>query len=67
MDVSTWSHKDLEGIDLKVASHRLNVDPRYKSVHQKLRNVSTERRQAMENEVDKLLANGSIREVAYPD
>ena len=50
-----------------MASHQLNIDPRYKHVCQKLRNISTERGQTMENEVKKLLKNGSLREVTYPD
>ncbi|MFX5245181.1 hypothetical protein ABTD35_20490, partial [Acinetobacter baumannii] len=66
MDVFAWSHADLEGIDPDVATHRLNVDPGYKPVRQKLRGASTERAQAMDNEVKKLLENGAVREVAYP-
>ena len=29
MDIFARSHADLEGIDLEVATHRLNVDPRH--------------------------------------
>ena len=43
MDIFAWSHVDLEGFDLEVATHCLNVDPRHKPIRQKLRGASTER------------------------
>ena len=67
MDIFAWSHEDLEGIDPKVATHHLNVDPRYKLVRQRLRGASTERAQAIDKEVGKMIENGVVKEVAYPE
>ena len=65
MDIFAWSHADLEEIDPEVATDRLNVSPRHKPVRQKLRGASTERAQAMDKEVGKLIENGAVKEVAY--
>ena len=67
MDIFAWSHVELEGIDHEVATQRLNVDPRHKPVQQKLRGASTERAQAIDKEVGKLIENGAVKEVAYPE
>ena len=67
MDIFAWSHIDLEGIDLEVATHHLNVDPRNKPVRQKLRGTSTEKAHVMDQEVGKLIENGAVKEVAYPE
>lgn len=39
-DVFAWSHKDMLGIDLAVASHKLNVEPDIKSIKQKKRHFN---------------------------
>ena len=35
IDVFTWSHEDMPGIDPSVITHRLNVHPSFKPVRQK--------------------------------
>ena len=55
------------GINIKVASHNLNVDPTFEPVKQKRRKLGPERAKAVNDEVDKLLKIGSIHEVQYPD
>ena len=42
-EVFAWSHLDMPGIDLKVITHRLNVDPSHKLIRQKRRNFGVER------------------------
>lgn len=37
LDVFTWSHSDMVGIDPRVMCHRLNVDPEKKAVRKKRR------------------------------
>ena len=37
MDVFAWSHEDMSGIDPSVITHRLNVYPSFKPMHQKKR------------------------------
>ena len=62
-----WSAADMPGIDINVASHDLNVDPTFKPIKQKRRKLGPERAKALNDEVDRLLKIGSIREVQYPD
>ena len=57
----------MPGIDINVASHDLKVDLTFKPVKQKRRKLGLERAKAINDEVDKLLKIGTIREVQYPD
>ena len=66
LDVFAWAHSDMEGIDLGIMSHCLNVDLNRKPVRQKRRAMDTERYQALKEEVDKLLSNDFIKESFYP-
>ena len=45
LDVFAWKHSDLEGIDPKVMSHRLNLDSDKKPIRQKRSAMDTERYQ----------------------
>ncbi|KAL1218141.1 hypothetical protein V5N11_033129 [Cardamine amara subsp. amara] len=62
-----WAIVDMIGIDSSITSHELNVDPSYKPIRQKHQKLSTERAQAVNEEVKKLLKVGSIQEVKYPE
>ena len=55
------------GIDPTVITHKLNTSPSFKSVKQKRRSFAPERQKAINEEVDKLLQAGAIREVEYPE
>ncbi|XP_024020312.1 uncharacterized protein LOC112091304 [Morus notabilis] len=66
LDVFTWNHADMEGIDAEVICHSLNVDPSYPPKCQKRRPMNPERYEALKEEVDKLINNGFIREAHYP-
>ena len=55
------------GIDLTVITHRLNVSLSFKPIKQKRRSFALERQKAINEEVDKLLQEGVIREVEYPE
>ncbi|KAL5580502.1 hypothetical protein UlMin_012944 [Ulmus minor] len=57
----------MTGIDPAIAVHRLQVDPDHPPVKQKRRKISPERNKAVNEEVQKLLDIGSVREVHYPD
>ncbi|CAL9227009.1 unnamed protein product, partial [Arabidopsis halleri] len=57
----------MPGIDPSVICHELNVDPSFKPVKQKRRKLGVERAKVVNDEVDKLLKIGSIREVQYPE
>ena len=56
LDVFTWAHSDMKGIDPSVMSHRLNIDPSKKPVRQKRRAIDAERYQSLNDKVDKLLS-----------
>ena len=67
IDVSAWSHEDMPSIDLSVITHRLNVYPFSKPVHQKKRVFASERDNTIKEEVRKLTIAKFIREVYYLD
>ena len=66
-DVFAWSAADVPGIDPEVISHALNVDPTHRPVKQKKRHCAPDRIRVVDQEVDKLLEAGFIREVSYPE
>ncbi|KAK0591390.1 hypothetical protein LWI29_000931 [Acer saccharum] len=61
------SHEDMLGVDPKVISHHLSINPEFRPVVQKRRLFNPERSVAIKKEVEKLLSAGSIREVKYPE
>ncbi|KAK0583180.1 hypothetical protein LWI29_034348 [Acer saccharum] len=65
--IFTWCHEDMPGIDRSVISHNLAVNEKCKPVVQKRRSFNPERSAAIKEEVSKLLAARSIREVKYPE
>ena len=66
-DVFAWKQVDMGGIDPTVITHRLNVSPSFKPIKQKRRSFAPERQKAINEEVNKLLQAGAIREVEYPE
>ena len=62
-DVFAWKQADMGGIDPTVITHKLNVSPSFKLVKQKRRSFAPERQKEINEEVDKLLQAGAIREV----
>ena len=66
-DVFAWKQADMGGIDPTVITHRLNASPYFKPVKQKRRSFGPERQKAINEEVEKLLQAGAIREVEYPE
>ncbi|XP_074374750.1 uncharacterized protein LOC141715170 [Apium graveolens] len=62
-DVSAWSAEDMPGIDPKLITHKLNMDPSRKNVKQKKRSFAAERQEAIKQEVEKLLEAGFIEEI----
>ena len=66
-DIFAWKQADMSGIDPTVITHKLNTNPSFKPVKQKRRSFAPERQKAINEEVDKLLQVGAIREVEYPE
>ena len=67
IDVFSWSHKDIPGIDPSVITHRLNVSPSSKPVRQKKKVFAPERDNAIKDKVQKLIVAKFIREVHHLD
>ena len=65
-DVFVGKQEDMGGIDPAIITHRLNVNPSFKPIKKK-RSFALERQKAINEEVDKLLQAGAIREVEYPE
>ncbi|XP_056691954.1 uncharacterized protein [Spinacia oleracea] len=57
----------MTGISPDVITHKLNVDPNFRPVKQKRRKFAPERNKIIDEEVQKLIDSGKIREVKYPD
>ena len=66
-DVFAWKQADIGGIDPTVITHRMNVSPSFKPIKQKRRSFAPERQKAINEEVNKLLQTGAIREIEYPE
>ncbi|XP_038688690.1 uncharacterized protein LOC119987863 [Tripterygium wilfordii] len=62
-----WTHVDMIGIDPNVITHQLQVDDNFLPVRQKRRRFAPERNKVINEEVQKLLDIGFVREVQYPD
>ena len=67
IDVFTWSHDYMLGIDPSVITHRLNVYPFSKPIRQKKRVFAPKRDKAIKEEVQKLITAQFIKEVYYPN
>ncbi|KAK1432045.1 hypothetical protein QVD17_08934 [Tagetes erecta] len=61
-----WKHDDMTGISKDVITHNINVDKSFRPIHQKRRKFAPERNLVIQEEVDKLLKAGMIREVMFP-
>ncbi|KAL0400180.1 UNVERIFIED_CONTAM: Retrovirus-related Pol polyprotein from transposon [Sesamum radiatum] len=67
MDVFAWTPQDLEGIDPRVISHHLNIDPYVKPVKQKKRYFGLKKEKIIQAEIDKLVAAGHVEGIQYPE
>ena len=66
LDIFTWSHEDMPGIDPSIMVHQINVSPSFPLVCQRKQVFAQERDNAITEEVRKFLNVGFIREVYYP-
>jgi len=67
LDAFAWSASDMPGIDPDFLCHRLAMDPQVRPIRQRRRKFNEEKRQAIRDETQKLLAAGHIREIQYPE
>jgi len=66
LDAFAWSALDMPGIG-DFLCHRLAMDPQVRPIRQRRRKFNEEKRQAIKDETQKLLAVGHIREIQYPE
>ncbi|XP_049352684.1 uncharacterized protein LOC125817173 [Solanum verrucosum] len=66
-DVFAWSYKEIPGLNPKVAVHQLAVKNSSRPVKQAQRRFRPDLVPLIENEVNKLIEAGFIREVKYPN
>ena len=66
-DIFAWHPSDMPGIPRRLAEHNLNILKGFKLVKQALRCFSEPKRQAMGEELAKLLEAGFIREIKHLD
>ena len=64
-DVFAWSPSDMSGIPREVAEHALDIRAGSRPVKERLRRFDEEKRRAIDEEVQKLLAAGFIKEVSH--
>jgi hypothetical protein len=67
MNVFTWQIPDMSGIPREVIEHKLGIDPTFKPIKQKERRYTPERCETIRIEVNKLLEDGFIMPVDYPN
>ncbi|KAL6344362.1 hypothetical protein AAG906_039618 [Vitis piasezkii] len=66
-DVFAWAHSNMKGIHPSIVSHKLNVLPTARPVRQRVRRFHPDRQKIIQDEIDKLLEVGFIKEVEYSD
>ncbi|XP_022897827.1 uncharacterized protein LOC111411539 [Olea europaea var. sylvestris] len=66
LDVFTWKHEDMLGIDPRISCHHLNINFSCAPHRQKRRALNSELYEALKEEINKLIRSGFIRESIYP-
>nr|AAR96234.1 putative polyprotein [Oryza sativa Japonica Group]ABF96264.1 retrotransposon protein, putative, Ty3-gypsy subclass [Oryza sativa Japonica Group] len=66
-DIFAWKPSDMPGIPREVIEHSLHVKEDAKPIKQRLRRFAQDRKDAIKEELTKLLAAGFIKEVHHPD
>nr|ABG66296.1 retrotransposon protein, putative, Ty3-gypsy subclass [Oryza sativa Japonica Group] len=66
-DIFVWKPSDMPGIPREVIEHSLHVKEDAKPIKQRLRRFAQDRKDAIKEELTKLLAAGFIKEVLHPD
>ncbi|GJY83181.1 hypothetical protein Tco_0496557 [Tanacetum coccineum] len=65
LDVFAWKPADMTGVPRSIAEHRLNIREGCPPVRQKKRGQAPERNKAIQEEVEKLVDAGIMKEVHY--
>ena len=67
VDVFAWEPYDCPGLDTQVVCHKLHINQTMPPRKQRPRRMHPEKAKAVEEEVQKLLKAGTIREAQFPD
>ncbi|GJY70197.1 hypothetical protein Tco_0473900 [Tanacetum coccineum] len=65
LDIFGWKPADMTGVPQNIVEHRLNIRERYSPVRQKKRGQAPERNKVIQEEVEKLVDAGIMKEVHY--
>ncbi|GJX84132.1 reverse transcriptase domain-containing protein [Tanacetum coccineum] len=65
LDIFAWKPADMTGVPRSIAEHRLNIREECSPVRQKKRGQAPERNKAIQEEVEKLVDAGIMKEVHY--
>ncbi|GJR30683.1 reverse transcriptase domain-containing protein [Tanacetum coccineum] len=65
LDIFTWKPADMTGVPQNIAEHSLNIREGYSPVRQKKRGQAPERNKVIQEEVEKLVDAGIMKEVHY--
>ncbi|GJW06745.1 reverse transcriptase domain-containing protein [Tanacetum coccineum] len=65
LDIFAWKPADMTGVPRNIAEHRLNIWEGYSPVRQKKRRRAPERNKVIQEEVEKLVDAGIMKEVHY--
>jgi ribonuclease HI len=65
-DCFAWNYKEMPGLDPRVATHKLAIDPQFRPIKQAPRRLRPEFQDQVIREVDKMIAAGFIKEIQYP-
>ncbi|GJX96090.1 reverse transcriptase domain-containing protein [Tanacetum coccineum] len=65
LDIFAWKPAGMTGVPRKIAKHRLNIREGYSPVRQKKRGHAPERNKVIQEEVEKLVDTGIMKEVHY--
>ncbi|KAI3725211.1 hypothetical protein L1987_64989 [Smallanthus sonchifolius] len=62
----SWKHEDMTGISKDIITHKVGLDNSFRHIHQKRRKFAPERNIVIQEEVERMLKAGMIREVKFP-
>ncbi|GJV81964.1 reverse transcriptase domain-containing protein [Tanacetum coccineum] len=65
LDIFSWKPADMTGVPRSIAKHRLNIRKECSPARQKKRGQAPERNKAIQEEVEKLVDAGIMKEVHY--
>ena len=65
-EVFAWDYEEMPGLDPKLVTHKLNVDPKAKPMKQPARKYHLDVEQKIKAGVSKLLKAGFIEEIKCP-